>query len=72
MINILSKSVVRNLNAVQSPEATVSSERTAPSEVILSPEVRIEALEKEAIPTISPQVIAPFLNKPLLINASIG
>ena len=51
-----------------SPEATAPAEGTASSEVILSPEVRIEALEREAIPTISPQVIAPFLNKPLLIE----
>lgn len=36
--------------------------------VTLSPDVRIESLDKEAIPTIAPQIIAPFLNKPLVIE----
>jgi hypothetical protein len=34
----------------------------------LSPEARVEPLDKEAIPTISPQIISPFLNKPLVIE----
>lgn len=34
----------------------------------LSPDVRIESLDKEAIPAIAPQAIAPFLNKPLVIE----
>lgn len=36
--------------------------------ITLSPTVRIEPLEKEAIKTISPNVILPFLNQPLLIE----
>ena len=34
----------------------------------LSPDVRVEPLNKEAIPSIAPQVIAPFLNRPLVIE----
>jgi hypothetical protein len=36
--------------------------------VTLEPTVKIEELEKEAIKTISPNVIMPFLNQPLLIE----
>lgn len=36
--------------------------------ITLEPTVRIEELEKEAIKTISPNVITPFLNQPLLIE----
>ncbi len=36
--------------------------------VTLQPGAREEALDKEAIPTISPNVIAPFLNQPLVIE----
>ncbi len=36
--------------------------------ITLEPGVRIEALEKEAIRTISPSVISPFLSQPLLIE----
>ncbi len=36
--------------------------------ITLSPDVRIEPLDKEAIPSISPQTIGPFLNKPLVIE----
>lgn len=36
--------------------------------VTLEPTARIEALEKDAIKTISPNVITPFLNQPLLIE----
>jgi hypothetical protein len=35
---------------------------------VLNPEVRVEELEKEAIKTISPNAILPFLNQPLLIE----
>lgn len=35
---------------------------------VLKPGVRVEELEKEAIQTISPNVILPFLNQPLLIE----
>jgi len=35
----------------------------------LSPDIRVEPLDKEAIPTISPQIIGPFLNKPLVIES---
>ena len=34
----------------------------------LSPDIRFEPLDKEAIPAISPQIIGPFLNKPLVIE----
>jgi hypothetical protein len=36
--------------------------------ITLSPDVRIEPLDKEAIPSISPQTIGPFLNRPLVIE----
>ena len=36
--------------------------------ITLEPGVRIEELDKEAIRTISPSVITPFLNQPLLIE----
>lgn len=36
--------------------------------VTLEPTVRVEELEKDAIKTISPNVITPFLNQPLLIE----
>jgi len=36
--------------------------------VTLEPGVRVEALEKEAIQTITPSVITPFLTQPLLIE----
>lgn len=36
--------------------------------VTLEPAIRIEELEKDAIKTISPNVITPFLNQPLLIE----
>lgn len=36
--------------------------------ITLEPGVRIEELEKEAIKTISPSVISPFLSQPLLIE----
>ena len=36
--------------------------------VTLEPAIRVEALEKEAIKTITPSVITPFLNQPLLIE----
>lgn len=36
--------------------------------VTLEPTVRVEDLEKEAIKTISPNVILPFLNQPLLVE----
>jgi hypothetical protein len=36
--------------------------------VTLDPTAKIEALEKEAIKTISPNVVMPFLNQPLLIE----
>lgn len=37
-------------------------------EVRLKPGVRVEELEKQAIPTISPSVIAPFLSQPLVVE----
>lgn len=36
--------------------------------VTLQPGAREETLEKQAIPTISPNIIAPFLNQPLVIE----
>jgi hypothetical protein len=36
--------------------------------VTLSPGIREEALNKEAVPTISPNVIEPFLSKPLIVE----
>lgn len=36
--------------------------------ITLEPTVRVEPLEKDAIKTISPNVITPFLNQPLLIE----
>ncbi len=36
--------------------------------VTLDPSARVEALEKEAIKTIAPSIITPFLNQPLLIE----
>lgn len=36
--------------------------------VTLQPGIREEAIEKEAIPTIAPNVIAPFLTQPLVIE----
>lgn len=36
--------------------------------IVLEPTVRVEALEKKAIETISPHVITPFLTQPLLIE----
>jgi hypothetical protein len=36
--------------------------------VKLEPGVRIEPLDKEAIPTIAPSVIAPFLSQPLIVG----
>lgn len=36
--------------------------------VVLQPGIREEALEKEAVPTIAPNVIAPFLSQPLVIE----
>lgn len=37
--------------------------------VSLQPGVRVEPLEKEAIPTIQPNIIAPFLSQPLIIES---
>lgn len=37
--------------------------------VTLQPDIREEPLEKEAVPTIAPNVIAPFLSQPLVIEA---
>ncbi|MEQ1600786.1 MAG: LysM peptidoglycan-binding domain-containing protein [Methylophilaceae bacterium] len=34
----------------------------------LTPGIRVEALDREAVPTISPNVIEPFLSKPLIIE----
>jgi len=36
--------------------------------VTLEPGIRVEALEKAAVPTISPYIIAPFLSQPLVIE----
>ncbi|CAG0986449.1 hypothetical protein MTYP_02041 [Methylophilaceae bacterium] len=36
--------------------------------VTLQPGIREEALEKEAVPTIAPNIIAPFLTQPLIIE----
>lgn len=36
--------------------------------VTLQPGIREEALEKEAVPTIAPNIIAPFLSQPLVIE----
>lgn len=36
--------------------------------VTLQPGIREEALEKEAVPTISPNIIEPFLSRPLVIE----
>ena len=53
------------------PEFSLLKEMiTASPDVTLSPDVRIEPLDKEAIPSISPQSIGPFLNKPLVIEKS--
>jgi hypothetical protein len=38
--------------------------------VTLQPEAREEALAKEAIPTIAPSIIAPFLTQPLVVDES--
>jgi hypothetical protein len=45
------------------PELTLLKET-----ITLSPDVRVEPLDKEAIPSISPQTIGPFLNRPLVIE----
>lgn len=37
--------------------------------IVLEPGIRVEPLEKQAIPTISPSVIGPFLSQPLVIEA---
>lgn len=37
--------------------------------VTLEPGVRVEALEKAAVPTISPNIIEPFLSQPLVVDA---
>ena len=39
--------------------------------VTLEPNVREEALEKAAVPTISPYIIAPFLSQPLVIENGV-
>lgn len=36
--------------------------------VTLNPGIREEALDRDAVPTISPNVIEPFLSKPLIIE----
>lgn len=36
--------------------------------ITLQPGVRVEELEKQAIPTIAPNIIAPFLSQPLVIE----
>src|SRR5665647_514785 len=39
--------------------------------VTLEPGIREEALEKAAVPTISPYIIAPFLSQPLVIENGV-
>ena len=47
-----------------SPQLRLLKERT----VVLEPGVRTEELDKQAIPTIQPNIINPFLTQPLVIN----
>jgi len=47
------------------PELKLLSQQT----ITLDPNIRIESLEKEAVPTIQPSVIAPFLSQPMIIEA---
>jgi LysM domain-containing protein len=49
-----------------SPQFRLLRERT----VTLEPGVREEALEKAAIPTISPNIIEPFLSQPLVVDVN--
>lgn len=39
--------------------------------VTLEPGIRVEALEKAAVPTISPYIITPFLSQPLVIENGV-
>lgn len=36
--------------------------------VVMEPNVRVEPLEKQAIPTVAPSVIGPFLSQPLVVE----
>jgi len=47
------------------PELKLLSQQT----ITLDPNIRIEALDKEAVPTIQPNIIAPFLSQPMIIEA---
>lgn len=48
------------------PQLRLLSETTTTS---LNPGIRVESLDREAVPTIAPNVIEPFLSKPLIIDA---
>lgn len=49
-------------------QARLSMERGARAEVRLKPGVRLEDVANDAIPTIDPVVIRPFLTRPLLVD----
>ena len=51
-----------------SPRLQLLRETMANPEVSLSPDIRTEQLQAEAIPAIAPNVIAPFLSQPLIIE----
>ncbi|ABE48459.1 LysM peptidoglycan-binding domain-containing protein [Methylobacillus flagellatus] len=51
-----------------SPQLRLLRETVANPEVTLTPGIRTEQLDVEAIPTISPRIIAPFLSQPLIIE----
>ncbi|MCB5188286.1 LysM peptidoglycan-binding domain-containing protein [Methylobacillus caricis] len=52
-----------------SPELRLLRETIASQTLTLEPGIRTENLEGEAIPTISPNIITPFLSQPLIIES---
>src|SRR2546423_5846219 len=72
----MNQSQLRNPHRIY-PGDVLVLDRSAPGNVTMrldttrvSPRVRIEAREAEAIHTIAPSVIEPFLSKPLVVTAT--
>lgn len=57
-------------NSSGSPELRLLKQTVANPTVTVQPDIRTEKLNAEAIPTIAPNIIAPFLSQPLIIEST--